>query len=612
MKKALVVLTLVSAFLLAPFGAQARTIKSDPTRESLTKFNSQIVVGDDGMADVVEEITYDMGGVQHHGLERIIPIVQYIKDPSTGVKKYLNYDFKFLEAAEDGNANAPYTVSGKENGQVIVVRIGDANVTKTGIHTYRLRYSFGPITRRDNVADYISYNIVGFDWPIPVREVTATMTLQKPPILSQTYCYTGTSGSKASDCSVDILGNTVRVESRSPLAIGETISMEVDYPVGTFANVLGLAEQPSAKYADTDTSGGDLGSMKTVLWFMLIFFIMLVIGLIRFVVSKFREWTYKRKQTVIAHYESPDKLKPAEIGLLSDKAAGNRELTATLVDIAIRGYIRIREIKPKSFWSGAQYEFEILKDLTGLEKYELSVLSLVFVKTPLAKGSKAVLKREANYAREGILKTINEELKDRLEQKGYFLPRKFWKKQQKAAGKIHPRTMTIITIVGTIGLFIGLIIYLNGNFRIAEMLLYFGIAAMALFFMRPARYTKLGYEQWAKVKGFEQFMTVTEKDRMKFENAPEKTPALFNKLLPYAIALGVEKKWANQFADISLTAAQTGWYVGSTPYLNSTMLANDLNSSFVSSMSSTMGTSGSSMSGGGGAGGAGGGGGGGW
>ncbi len=80
--------------------------------------------------------------------------------------------------------------------------------------------------------------------------------------------------------------------------------------------------------------------------------------------------------------------------------------------------------------------------------------------------------------------------------------------------------------------------------------------------MQKGNLTDEGAKQWALVDGFKLFLNVVEKDRLKFTDAPEKTPERFSKLLPFAVALGVEKQWAKQFEGIDVTQSTNSWYNG--------------------------------------------------
>jgi uncharacterized membrane protein len=135
--------------------------------------------------------------------------------------------------------------------------------------------------------------------------------------------------------------------------------------------------------------------------------------------------------------------------------------------------------------------------------------------------------------------------------------------------------------------------------------------------------TRLGRKVMDRLEGFELYLSVAEKDRMNFHNPPERTPALFERFLPYALALGVEQAWSEQFADVLAAAGQapggagTGyrprWYSGSGfSERGVSGFASSLGGSFSGAIASSSTAPGSSSgSGGGGSSGGGGGGGGG-
>jgi uncharacterized membrane protein len=133
-------------------------------------------------------------------------------------------------------------------------------------------------------------------------------------------------------------------------------------------------------------------------------------------------------------------------------------------------------------------------------------------------------------------------------------------------------------------------------------------------------YTPDGRKLADEIEGFKLFLSVTEKDRLAFHNPPDKTPELFEKMLPFALALGVEHKWAEQFAEVFERFKQQGkeyapiWYHGSLAHFTPTAFASDIGNTFsgVVASSSTPPGSGSGFGGGGVGGGGGGGGGGGW
>ncbi len=145
----------------------------------------------------------------------------------------------------------------------------------------------------------------------------------------------------------------------------------------------------------------------------------------------------------------------------------------------------------------------------------------------------------------------------------------------------------------------------NGIFILGIVLVSTLIAGAVVFFV--SRRTASGFEAKNHLDGFKLFLSVTDKERFDFHNAPEKSPELFMQYLPYAIALGVEEKWAKVFKGI--TIPQPDWYSGgSVNAFSATALTSEL-TSFSTSFSASSGVSGSSGGGSSGGGGGGGGGG---
>jgi uncharacterized membrane protein YgcG len=161
----------------------------------------------------------------------------------------------------------------------------------------------------------------------------------------------------------------------------------------------------------------------------------------------------------------------------------------------------------------------------------------------------------------------------------------------------------------------------------SAMVVVFLIIAMAvnyLFFHLLKAPTRAGRTVLDAVEGFKTFLIATEKDRMNMMTPPDRTPEIFEKYLPYALALDVEHQWAEQFADVLAAASVSkeaggyspAWYHGTAwSSLAAGDFAESLGTAFAGAVSASSTAPGSSSgSGGGGSsgGGGGGGGGGGW
>ncbi len=155
--------------------------------------------------------------------------------------------------------------------------------------------------------------------------------------------------------------------------------------------------------------------------------------------------------------------------------------------------------------------------------------------------------------------------------------------------------------------FIGEVVYLLLGVETLLLFLVFLISGLVLSLCLFERRTKVGYEALDHLKGFKEFLSVTDAERFKFHNAPEKSPEQFMTYLPYAIAFRVEKQWATVFEGISIP--NPSWYdggsVGAFSAANLTSSLGAFSTSFTAS-SGTSASSGGGSSGGGGGGGGGG------
>jgi uncharacterized membrane protein len=148
------------------------------------------------------------------------------------------------------------------------------------------------------------------------------------------------------------------------------------------------------------------------------------------------------------------------------------------------------------------------------------------------------------------------------------------------------------------------------------------VVVIVIFAILMKQPTGLGRKVLDELEGFREYLEIAEKDELNLRNPPEKTPALFERFLPFALALGVEQQWAERFARIFAnlrgpdgTPYHPAWYQGSWSGFHSASATSTLASDLGGAISSSMSAPGSSSGGGGGGssgGGGGGGGGGGW
>ncbi len=310
------------------------------------------------------------------------------------------------------------------------------------------------------------------------------------------------------------------------------------------------------------------------------------------------------ERPVSAQYEPPLGLTPAEAGTLLDESVDMRDITATLVDLAVGGHLRIEESEETTLFgliSSTEYTFRRLDPPAGaraLEPHEQAMLDGIF-----GGGKQDVRLAELQNEFYKQLPGIRDGIYDRLVNRGLYRSRPDHVKGKWIGGGVVLGALVAIggAVLGA-RLSMTPLPFLLGGFLSAAIVALFGR-------IMPAR-TVAGARAYEGTRGFEEFLHRVDSDRFA---RVVKTPEMFERFLPYAMAFGVEKKWASAFKDI--VREPPSWYVGGNPAgFNTggfTSRLGALSTHAASAMSSSPRSSGGSGFGGGGSSGGGGGGGGG-
>ncbi|HTE21513.1 MAG TPA: DUF2207 domain-containing protein [Candidatus Limnocylindria bacterium] len=325
----------------------------------------------------------------------------------------------------------------------------------------------------------------------------------------------------------------------------------------------------------------------------------------------FRQWwrwgkDHKGRGVIIPEYQAPKGLTPAEAGLLMDYSVDGRDLTATIIDLAVRGFIKIHDTEKKTLGLFKSHEFslELVNDKAGSLKYhEKKLLEALF--KPLAKGTIQKIKDIKKAEMHTAVTDIRSKLKTSL---------------TKEHGMFEEAPLKAQVILWSLGIgAFALLFIVRPGWGWIVGLAAAGVSAVG-FGLLMKRRSHAGVAEYEKIKGLKLYMDTAEKDRLKMMQSvdrpyaePSKTVDLFEKLLPFAVALGVEKSWSKQFENIY--REPPGWYSGNYAAFNTVYFASSLtsgistfNSSFsASTSSSSSGSGGGGFSGGGGGGGGGGG-----
>lgn len=565
-----VIVALVSLISIDSTSTQAQ---SAPTvYERIERFNSHITVLTDGSLKVAEDIqVYSTGDQIRHGIYRDFP-TSYTDRYGNKVR----VSFTIVSLERD-NAPEPYHTENKVNGTRIY--FGDANtVIPTGLHDYTLTYT---VTRELGFFadhDELYWNVTGNGWVFPIAQASAEVTLPRniPLNTVTTTGYTGPAGSKAQDFSASTSDGIISFKSTKPLNPQEGLTIVVGWPKGHIT-------EPT--------------TVQKVKWFLsdnrgILASGILLLLLVAYYIRTWQKYGVDpKKGTVVPQYEAPQKLSPAGIFYVHKMGYRMDAFTAATLSLAVKGYVHITN-------DDSRYVISKTNSGKGASPDEQAVYDALFTKSEnvALNNTEYKILQKAQAAQRAALA-------EQLGHGTYFINNtKYF-----IAGFLLSALVVIVAAV------------LQAPSYAIVLAILSCLAIDILFYNLLKKRTTDGQKLYEEIEGFKLYMSVAEKDRLNFHNPPEQTPQLFEKLLPYALALGVEQKWAEQFASVFKKLGPEGqggyiplWYTGA--YFNARAIG-EFSNSFSSAISSSSTPPGSSSGGGGGGssgGGGGGGGGGGW
>jgi uncharacterized membrane protein len=533
----------------------------------ISKFNSNIHVEEDGSARVEEQITFVFSGV-YQGIYRDLP-VDY---PGPSGSNYTLF-IKVLSVTDD-NSNK-LKVEKKTSGGFLHLKIYVPGATDA-TRTVNIEYSVANGTRFFEDHDEFYWNVTGNDWPVPIEQASAMIYF--PPETSgklRAQAFEGIYGS-SQHASASVTGPSASVESDGPLPMRGGLTADIYIEKG-------VLHQPGAvarffRFVRSNPV------VTLPLWAFAVMFPM---------------WWMKGRDpdpgmSVAPMYEPPETMGPAEVGTLIDGSVDPRDITSVLVDLAVRGYVKIVETQHKGFLSSTKdYEFHLLKDPSqwnDLTDYERAMLQQVF-----SGGEVTLLSSLTNHFYTA-LPMIKSEIMSALKAKGMYTV-----DPDSAAGYLGLGFLLVALPYVALQV-LGAADFLSS----IPMAIGCGLVAVGIILIigRLLTATSLkGARTQVQIKGFQEFMNRVDADRLK-----RMPPDTFEKYLPYAMALGVEHRWAKAFEGIIQNPPT--WYQGYGPspgfstfyFVNSLgSMANTASSTFVSAPRAS--SSGSGWSGGGGGGG---------
>lgn len=603
--------------------------------ERIVRFVSDVVVERDGDLQVTETIDVQAEGQDiRHGIFRDFPTIY---TPPQGAR--VEVGFLLEGVTRDGLAEHS-VVEGIENG--VRIRMGQSDqVVTPGRHSYVIRYR----TRRQIgfFADYdeLYWNATGDGWIFPIDMAEARITLPEAVPFRQTAFYTGALGEAGKNAAIaEQRPGRIVFRTTRPLPAHNGLTVAAAWRKG-------VVEPPTAAQQLQQQLEENPGLPLMASGFLAI--------LAYYGFAWLRVGRDPPPGTIIPLFGPPDGMSPAATRYVERTMFDNQCFAAAIVGLGVKGRLRIVEEnggarlesrdggKPLTTEEQALAE-GLFCDGPALQLDQVNHGLIGKARTNLAKAlAKAYLGRlfANNYLWSGFglalvallvigaIPVVGEIhqfpigpmmiASGMMGLGGWFA---FIGAQRAFGGRWLLIYGLVILALSAAGALFGLTVTnpSAANVAIAAMMLAAGALAGAGFPWLKAA-SREGRKIMDRIEGFREYLSVAEADRLDSINAPKKTPELFERFLPYAIALGCQNAWAAQFAGVLAAAGAentTNWYVGSRDWSSDPVsFSNHLGSSFASTLAASAappGSSSGSDGGGGGfsGGGGGGGGGGGW
>lgn len=525
----------VAALLVCPAPVRAAD-ESTPQVEVIHDFDSQLRLNKEGDLDVVETVQMDFGTNSRHGIRRVIPVkfTRYNNQYSTGLR--------VLSVKVDSHS-VPFTV--QHQGDDLEIKIGDAEQTISGAHTYAIHYVASRVFNFFNNEPEIYWNATGDEWVFPIEHASAVLRLPDgadgEKLVAEAF-----RGGQGSKTPANVAHLTHSIEfTASDLRASEGLTLAVRLPKGSI----------------------ERSSLHDLFWLLQDWWPALLTPITVAVICFVQYYVHGRDPGNVniagVDWNPPKELSPAEVGTLIDENCDMADIVSTLVDLAARGYLKIKELPSHGvIFSSKDYLFTKLPEPAGappLKRHELLFLAGLFGYKESATLS------DVKYKFYTALPEIKSSIYQKLTDGQYFVE--------------NPATCRNAWVVG--GCFVaglGWCIGMLGHQPAWGIGVFIGGLVMLVASpTMPAR-TMKGVNACRQAIGFQRFVKKAEKERIRI--LAKNDPTIFGRLLPYAMVLGAADQWAESFKD--LLDQPPSWYEpygysGNSYTFSSRSFVNDLN-----------------------------------
>lgn len=551
-----VVVALGTLVLLAWILPSAPAHADDQGDRAINRYAVVATALPDGIVEVQLEIDFNFNTTPGHGMFLTLLTRQEIEgDPD----HYRVLEISDVAVASPTGAPDEYEVDRAES--AMVIRIGDEDIDDvSGVQRYLVSYSVAGLPTPGVGAageDEIYWNVIGSAFEVPISDVTVQLTGPAEP--EELTCYTGRVGS-SQPCGGFSVDDAVASFSQDFLAPGQGLSVVTSYPADTF--------DAEPILAPRRTVGNVLGMGTPVVPASGVLALAGIGAVAALARRRGRDASYlgltpglvpapgqqvsvgwRRKVPVAVQFAPPPQTRPGEIGTLTDEVADPRDVIATFIDLAVRGYFRIEEVpdsQPRD-WLLVRDLDRSWDELIGFER--------ILLRGVFSRSDQSVRLRSLGSRFGAALEDAQGKLYDEMVERG-------WYRRSPRAVRMTWLGRGALVLLG--GIILGALLgWLAGAALVGVAVSLVGVAVMAGSRAAPAR-TADGTAILVQALGFEKYLETAEGDRLRFEAGQD----IFSRYLPYAIAFGVADRWVGLFAELAEAGQELPaptWYVGPVP-----------------------------------------------
>lgn len=490
--------------------AVGMTAEATGQQEEILNYHTRIEWRTDRSILVTETLEVRvLGQVIKRGLTRFLPGSRYLND------RQVNVDYDIVEIRRDGKKE-PYKTESSGGGKMLYIGSKDVFL-QPGVYTYDIVYEVDDQVGFYEEYDELYWNAIGTEVQFPIRKASCELILPEGARLVQQAAYVGVRGSQDQDFSYEQSGQSLKYTVNRELRPYEGFSVAVGIEKG-------LIETP-----------GIMDRMLSVLLIALASIFLLPY----YIYTWYKHGQDPPTPASYPMWEPPQKLSPASLNYIKLGRYHNRCLTASIVNMAIKSYIKIEEeVSKVLIFTSRTFKLIKLKEAgNDLSPEERKLFNKLF-------RSKSIVTVEAKY--------------DPTIERSYQAHKNSLNGQHSAfIWKGHNGKLVVLPALATLGTIItAIVVYANSNYvdplALKVILGFVPLSIIALIayiiLIRKPSSEKLALR--SKIKGFEMYLEMAEKDRIQVLNPPDMTPEHFEKLLPYAFALGIEHEWSEKFKTI--------------------------------------------------------------